>query len=437
VVLAAVLVGSIVTWIVSRSFSMDSTERSTNEDQNVLDVEETSIEVVEEDRWMIEPYQWTFAHGVEPIGKGTFGCVSLACDDITRKEFCVKTMSTEPLMESEMMLNFVVGEINILATFRHVRIVAYLGEQVSVTKNELYIFMEYCSGGSLQANMKKYGRMKPQNVQTFGLEIMEGLDFLHTADPSIVHRDIKPGNILLTHDGHCKLADFGLAKLIHGAATNENCLVGTPCYAPPERYYGEQELTPAFDVWSVGSMIYEMLTGQPLLINMIRQETISRHPDATDAKVERMVDRFFDHDPAAKRILKAFTSMVVLDQVRTGEIRESASYEFERIAGQVPRPVLSPSVDTHALDLICTMLSLAEERPSMRELMSHPFFQVKYPAIPSGDPENRRFRTVRVLRDMNAGEAATNTANAMKTPGADSQANAPTDTACASTDTQD
>lgn len=161
--------------------------------------------------------------------------------------------------------------------------------------------------------------------------------------------------------------------------------------------------------------------------HMIREETICRHPNATDAKVERMVDRFFAHDPAGRRILKAFTSRVVLDQVRTGEIRESASHEFERVAGQVPRAVYSPSIDTHALDLICTMLSVAEERPSMRELMSHPFFLVKYPEIPIGDPENNRFRTVRVLRDMNAGDAATNTANAMQTPSTHSHINAPTD----------
>lgn len=138
-----------------------------------------------------------------------------------------------------------------------------------------------------------------------------------------------------------------------------------------------------------------------------------------------MIDRFFDRSEWSHR--KAVTR-VVLDQARTVEIRESASHEFERETGQTPSRLLSASIDTDALDLLCAALTLAEKRPSIRELMSHPFFNVKYPEIPSGDPENNRFRIVRVLRDMNAGEAAAKTSRAMRTPSMDSHDSDPSDT---------
>lgn len=157
-------------------------------------------------------------------------------------------------------------------------------------------------------------------------------------------------------------------------------------------------------------MVYEMLTGQQLLANMMRQEILVRNPDVTAMRVEQMVNQFFQ--PNARSAIQAFTDFV-LEQVRSEGIRDVVSHEYERVDRRL---VLSPAIDSEALDLICAMLSVAEERPSMRELMSHSFFQVEYPEVPSSDPENNRFRVTRVLQDINAGEAATNTAKAMKTP---------------------
>jgi hypothetical protein len=115
-----------------------------------------------------------------------------------------------------------------------------------------------------------------------------------------------------------------------------------------------------------------------------------------------------------------FFRETVLRQAISGEIRESASHEVHDVNGY-PRMAMSFSIDSDALDLICSALTVADKRPSIQELISHKFFRVSYPEIESSDSENHRFKTVAVLEDMNAGEVATNTAKAMKTLSADTR----------------
>lgn len=162
-------------------------------------------------------------------------------------------------------------------------------------------------------------------------------------------------------------------------------------------------------------MIYRMLTGQELLENMLRQVALKREPDATDKRLEFMVDRFFAKDPSARKALCSFFQNEVLRQAQTGDIRDSVSHEFQRESGQTPRRVVSSSIDSDALDLICSALTVAEKRPTIRELMTHKFFQVSYPEIPRNDPERNRSKVLQVLQGMNAGDARTDTAKAMKT----------------------
>jgi mitogen-activated protein kinase kinase kinase len=176
-------------------------------------------------------------------------------------------------------------EMGVLAVLDHPNVVQYYG--IEVHRDKVYIFMEYCQGGSMAA-LLEHGRIEDETVtQVYALQMLEGLAYLHNS--SIVHRDIKPENILLDHNGVIKYVDFGAAKIIArqgqtivqpepGRHANRNSgeqngappraqqgtITGTPMYMSPEVIRGEgaQRFSGAADIWSLGCVLLEMATGR-------------------------------------------------------------------------------------------------------------------------------------------------------------------------------
>jgi mitogen-activated protein kinase kinase kinase len=175
-------------------------------------------------------------------------------------------------------------EMGVLAVLDHPNIVSYHG--IEVHRDKVYIFMEYCSGGSV-AGLLEHGRIEDETViMVYALQMLEGLAYLHQA--RIVHRDIKPENVLLDHNGVIKYVDFGAAKIIarqgqtimapepsplktekanpgNNRGPNQKTMTGTPMYMSPEVIRGDALPTSsvfgAADIWSLGCVILEMATG--------------------------------------------------------------------------------------------------------------------------------------------------------------------------------
>lgn len=160
-------------------------------------------------------------------------------------------------------------EMGVLQVLDHPNIVQYYG--IEPHRDKVYIFMEYCDGGSL-AGLLEHGRIEDETViMVYALQMLEGLAYLH--ERRVMHRDIKPENILLDHDGVIKFVDFGAAKVIarqgktlaaEGHGGRQNSLpAGTPMYMSPEviRGHGTGRLG-AVDIWSLGCVILEMATGR-------------------------------------------------------------------------------------------------------------------------------------------------------------------------------
>ncbi|KAJ9660344.1 Suppressor of Sensor Kinase (SLN1) [Neophaeococcomyces mojaviensis] len=219
------------------------------------------------------------------VGGGTFGSVYEGINLDTGTLMAVKEIRLTDPQLIPTIVKQIGDEMGVLAVLDHPNIVQYYG--IEVHRDKVYIFMEYCQGGSM-ANLLEHGRIEDETViMVYALQMLEGLAYLHNAN--IVHRDIKPENILLDHNGVIKYVDFGAAKIIarqgqtilspeQGRQQNRNndgqganapraqqgTITGTPMYMSPEVIRGEttQNFSGAADIWSLGCVLLEMATGR-------------------------------------------------------------------------------------------------------------------------------------------------------------------------------
>ncbi|ROW11087.1 hypothetical protein VMCG_00974 [Cytospora schulzeri] len=203
------------------------------------------------------------------VGGGTFGNVYAAMNLDTGHLMAVKEIRLQDPKLIPTIATQIKDEMRVLEAVDHPNVVSYYG--IEVHRDRVYIFMEFCSGGSL-ANLLEHGRIEDEQViMVYALQLLEGLAYLH--EVNIAHRDIKPENVLLDHNGIIKYVDFGAAKVIARqgrtlmqdmSATKPNkSMTGTPMYMSPEVIKGENPgHFGAVDVWSLGCVILEMATGR-------------------------------------------------------------------------------------------------------------------------------------------------------------------------------
>ncbi|MBN2304155.1 MAG: serine/threonine protein kinase [Anaerolineae bacterium] len=169
-----------------------------------------------------------------------------------------------------------------------------------------YIVMEYVNGGSLFEHLNSEGRMPLRTALDISLKVASALDHAHSQD--IIHRDVKPANVMLTTDLQPRLADFGIARLnYHARVTLPNRVVGTPAYLSPEGIQGETT-DPRSDIWALGVMLFEMLAGTPPFMGntdeMIARAILAEpppdirqiRPDVPDAVVN-LIDHMLAKSP--------------------------------------------------------------------------------------------------------------------------------------------
>ncbi|HEV2971299.1 MAG TPA: protein kinase [Pirellulales bacterium] len=164
-------------------------------------------------------------------------------------------------------------EASILSRLQHPHVVQIY--DVIETPGMLYLIIEYVNGPTLTESTTG-SPQPPQAAARLVLTLAEAIHVVHEA--GVLHRDLKPSNILLTSAGEPKITDFGLAKLLSNDSqlTTDNCLLGTPCYMPPEQASGSAgECRREGDVYSLGAILYELLTGRPPFRGVTVLDTLS------------------------------------------------------------------------------------------------------------------------------------------------------------------
>src|SRR5262245_9821218 len=148
--------------------------------------------------------------------------------------------------------------------------------------------MEYLEGESLDHVMGRRGRLTWEEVVTLGKQLCSALQHAH--EQGIVHRDLKPSNLMVLPDGTLKLTDFGIAKDLDGTQlTSANCTVGTAAYMSPEQCKGERNLTPKSDLYSLGVLFYELVTGKRPFHADNTMDMFLQHVQGTFERPSRLV----------------------------------------------------------------------------------------------------------------------------------------------------
>ena len=198
------------------------------------------------------PYTLVRRHAV-----GGMSMVFAAHDNTLDREVALKILSEEYSADERRIAAFE-EEARITASFSHPNVVRVLTTGRAFER--FYIAMELVPGGHFEHQINKRGRIPEEDMLPLAIEVAHGLKAAHAA--GLIHRDVKPGNILLDAEGHAKLVDFGLALVTQGGKAQATELWATPYYVPPETVEGHPEDFRS-DIYAFGATLYHALSGKP------------------------------------------------------------------------------------------------------------------------------------------------------------------------------
>lgn len=236
----------------SASFTFDTNNNSRGDNQVNELAEETHMKL------SITPTRESFSlsqlERIVTIGKGTFGRVELARDKITGAHYALKVLNIRRVVDMRQTQH-VHNEKKVLLQLKHPFIVKmYASEKDS---NHLYMIMEFVPGGEMFSYLRASRSFSNSMARFYASEIVCALEYIHSL--GIVYRDLKPENLMLSKEGHIKMADFGFAKELRDRTYT---ICGTPDYLAPESL-ARTGHNKGVDWWALGILIYEMMVGKP------------------------------------------------------------------------------------------------------------------------------------------------------------------------------
>uniref|UniRef100_A0A1B0ALR7 non-specific serine/threonine protein kinase n=3 Tax=Glossina TaxID=7393 RepID=A0A1B0ALR7_9MUSC len=298
------------------------------------------------------------------LGTGTFGKVKIGEHQMTKHKVAVKILNRQKIKSLDVVSK-IRREIQNLKLFRHPHIIKLY--QVISTPTDIFMIMEYVSGGELFDYIVKHGKLQEYEARRFFQQIISGVDYCHRH--MIVHRDLKPENLLLDHNRHVKIADFGLSNMmLDGEFLRTSC--GSPNYAAPEVISGKLYAGPEVDIWSCGVILYALLCGTlpfddehvPTLFRKIKSG-IFPIPEYLNKQVVNLVCQMLQVDPLKRATIE--------------EIKKHEWFQKDLPSYLFPSSIEQDSnvIDTYAVAEVCQKFGVKE--------------QEVHNALLSGDPHDQ------------------------------------------------
>lgn len=207
------------------------------------------------------PNYWQLGNFLNQGGQGE---IFTGLNERNGKMIAIKKILVEDLQDEDAFA-LIENEINLLKKLNHKHIVKYLGFEKK--GEEIYCFLDLISGGSLSDFIASFS-FRESLLQNYIKQILKGIQYLH--NNNIIHRDIKPGNVLIGKNGHLYVADFGESIQIKTKKKKEEIIKGTACFLSPE-IISDNLYSKASDIWALGSTFYAMITGYPVLIDVFKE----------------------------------------------------------------------------------------------------------------------------------------------------------------------
>ncbi|MEZ5290449.1 MAG: protein kinase [Vicinamibacterales bacterium] len=266
-----------------------------------------------------------------PLGSGGFGSVFLAEDTWIDKKVALKVPHRQGLDFGELL-----REPRLLATLNHPNIVTVLtAERI---EDVFFIVMEYVPGETLEAISDREGALSLARALDFACQMCNAVDHAHTQ--GVIHRDLRPGNVIVTEAGVAKVADFGTSRFLEIAA-HGTTVIGSPPYMAPEQFYGKAVF--ASDVYSLGVTLYQLLTGRlpydapaPTDLDRLMRGELTTSPRLHNPRIPKVV---------ADIVMKAMAPEVSARYARAHDLLDAIlAARPAAVAGRRPWPAAGPAV---------------------------------------------------------------------------------------------
>jgi len=287
---------------------------------------------------------------IKVIGKGSFGKVFLVREIKTNEMFALKVLRKDNIIKRNQV-EHTKTERSVLGYVNHPFIVGL--NMAFQSKDKLYFVLDYCAGGELFFHLSKVGKFAEPRARFYASEIVLAISYVHELD--IIYRDLKPENVLLDAKGHVRLTDFGLSKEgISSSSSGATSFCGTPEYLAPE-ILNRQGHGRAVDWWSLGALLYEMLTGLPPFYCRDREKLFEKirrghldYPRSLSSRAQSLLRGLLTKDP--KRRLGSGHGDA--EDIKSNPF--FSDIDWVKLAkGQIPppwAPPVSSSLDTSQFD---------------------------------------------------------------------------------------
>src|SRR5581483_4674240 len=234
---------------------------------------------------------------VRRVGGGGFGAVYKAQDTREGRRVAIKEISLSGLTPQQMIeaTGSFNREVELLSSLHH-RGIPCLYEHLTDSEH-WYLVMEFIAGETLEEHLARTtdGRLPLEQALQIGTQVCDVLEYLHSRQPSIIFRDLKPANLMVLPDQRVSIIDFGVARRYAPGKPKDTTAFGSPGYAAPEQY-GRAQTTSQTDIYSLGALLHQVLSGQDPSLNPFRFPPLRIYDRALSVELERLIAQMLETD---------------------------------------------------------------------------------------------------------------------------------------------